>query len=229
MKILMLCYEYPPLGGGGARVVDGLTKGLIRKGHRVDLVTMGYKGLPNFEKKENLNIYRTSWKRSDPSICTPLEMIPYLISAFFLIKKLCKIENYHINHTHFIFPDGILARLTKIVTNLPYIITAHGSDVPGYNPDRFKILHFFLRPIWKKVIKNASNVIFPSLYLKKLADKVQPSIPSKIIPNGFDPAMFSPNRPKKNQILVVTRMFERKGVQFFLQALKGMEMNFSPL
>jgi hypothetical protein len=32
MNVLMLCYEYPPLGGGGAKVVDGLTKELVRDG-----------------------------------------------------------------------------------------------------------------------------------------------------------------------------------------------------
>jgi len=38
-------------------------------------------------------------------------------------------------HAHFIFPDGVLAFLLSRLTGLPYLITAHGSDVPGYNPD----------------------------------------------------------------------------------------------
>jgi glycogen synthase len=50
MHILMLSYEFPPLGGGGAKVVFGLSKELVRLGHDVDVVTMGFRGLPKHEK-----------------------------------------------------------------------------------------------------------------------------------------------------------------------------------
>jgi hypothetical protein len=40
MRILMLCYEFPPLGGGGSKVVYGLSKELVRLGHEVDIVIM---------------------------------------------------------------------------------------------------------------------------------------------------------------------------------------------
>ncbi len=45
-RILVICYEFPPLGGGGAKVVHGVARELIKAGHSVDLVTMGYRGLP---------------------------------------------------------------------------------------------------------------------------------------------------------------------------------------
>ena len=54
MRILKLCYEYPPLGGGGGRVVSGLSRQLANMGHCVDLITMGYKGLHPFEKARKL-------------------------------------------------------------------------------------------------------------------------------------------------------------------------------
>jgi len=46
MRILLLSYEFPPIGGGGARVVVGLAKELVDLGHDVDLVTMGFRDLP---------------------------------------------------------------------------------------------------------------------------------------------------------------------------------------
>ena len=226
MNVLMLCYEYPPLGGGGAKVVDGLTKELVREGHNVDLVTMGYKGLKNKEKKGSLTIYRSSWKRRDPQTCTPPVMFIYLLTAFPLIIELCRRKKYDMNHTHFIFPDGVLALMTKIVFHLPLLITAHGSDVPGYNPHRFITLHKWLTPIWKRIIKSADGLIFPSRHLRDLAFKIRSDLPNKVLPNGFDPDRFSPDQKKEKRILVVSRMFERKGVQFFLLALKELEHNY---
>ncbi|MDO8549732.1 MAG: glycosyltransferase family 4 protein, partial [Ignavibacteria bacterium] len=227
MKILMLCYEYPPIGGGGAKVVHGLTEELVNQGHQIDLVTMGFKNLPRYEKIKSFNIYRVKCLRLRANICTPFEMITYLISALPLILKLCKKNNYDINHTHFIYPDGILAYIVNKLTHLPYILTAHGSDVPGYNPDRFKIIHKFLKPLGKKIIANSQRVIVSSINLEKLIRKVSPDVDSTIIPNGIKLNKFSPNGNREKKILVVTRMFERKGVQYFLQALSGLKHDYN--
>jgi len=222
----MLCYEYPPLGGGGAKVVDGLTRELINQGQQVDLVTMGFKDLPNFEHKNTLRVLRVKSARLRTSICTWPEMIIYIFLAMPVIIKLCRQNDYCINHTHFIFPDGILAYLLKKIKKIPYIITAHGSDVPGYNPDRFKILHKLLIPLWRLITSNAEQLIIPSENLNRLVKKVSTNNHTTIIPNGINLNKFSPHKERENKILVVTRMFERKGVQYFIQALSGFNHNF---
>ncbi len=222
----MLCYEYPPIGGGGAKVVYGLTRELSRKNFEIDLVTMGYKNLPAFEKIGNLNIYRVKCIRVNRNLCTFPEMILYIILALPLILKLCKKNKYLINNTHFIFPDGILAFATKILMGIPYILTAHGSDVPNYNPDRFKLLHRILLPLWKNIVSSAKKIIVPSKNLESIIKKINPQLKTILIPNGINLEKFSPNVMKKNQILVVTRMFERKGVQHFLRALHGLENDY---
>jgi len=222
----MLCYEYPPLGGGGAKVVDGLTRELINQGQQVDLVTMGFKDLPNFEHKNTLRVFRVKSARLRTSICTWPEMLIYIFLAIPVIIKLCRQNDYCINHTHFIFPDGILAYLLKKIKKIPYIITAHGSDVPGYNPDRFKILHKLLIPLWRLITSNAEQLIIPSENLNRLVKKVSTNNHTTIIPNGINLNKFSPHKVRENKILVVTRMFERKGVQYFIQALSGFNHNF---
>ncbi|OGU39444.1 MAG: hypothetical protein A2315_00055 [Ignavibacteria bacterium RIFOXYB2_FULL_35_12] len=221
----MLCYEYPPLGGGGSKVVDGLTRELISHELEVDLVTMGFKDLPSFEHKNTLSVFRVKSARLRKTICTWPEMITYILSSIPVLIKLCKQNNYCINHTHFIFPDGVLAYFLKKFYKIPYIITAHGSDVPGYNPDRFKILHKLLIPLWRLITSNAELIIIPSENLNQLVKKVSKNNRTTIIPNGIDLNKFSPNMKRENKILVVTRMFERKGVQYFIQALLGFNHN----
>jgi glycosyltransferase involved in cell wall biosynthesis len=223
----MLCYEYPPVGGGGAKVVHGLTHELSRKDCEIDLVTMGFKNLPAFEKIGNLNIHRIKCIRLKRNVCTYPEMILYIILAVPKILKLCKKNKYQINHTHFIFPDGILASVAKMLKGLPYIVTAHGSDVPGYNPDRFKLLHKFLLPIWKFVTSNSEKIILPSKNLEVLVKKINPKLRTAIIPNGIELDKFSSNVMKKKQILIVTRMFKRKGVQYFLEAVKEIKHDYT--
>lgn len=222
----MLSYEYPPIGGGGAKVVDGLTNELSKLGIEVHLVTMGFKKLPAFEIKDNLIIHRIKSFRSSESVCSFFEIITYIIAAIPKIIKLQKEHNFFLNHTHFIFPDGILAFILYKITGLNYIITAHGSDVPGYNPHRFKYLHKILKPIWHTIISSANKIVFPSESLFQLFKSETPKTDGIIIPNGISLEKFNHKVEKRDEILLVTRMLERKGVQFTLKALSGIEIHY---
>lgn len=225
MKILVLSYEFPPLGGGGAKVVYGLTKELANLGHEVDLVTMGFRGLPKRERLHGTNIYRVACLRTRESICSTPEMVSYALSAIPFVSRLIKSNHYDINHTHFIFPDGLVSYLFKKITKLPYIITAHGSDVPGYNPDRFKVEHKILSPLWKKIVSDADQLVCLSETLKSLVNRYYSGNNISVIPNGIDIDRLQPLKKKDKRILVVSRMFERKGIQYFLKALDGLEHN----
>lgn len=217
MKILMLNYEYPPLGGGAAPVTQSLSEELVRLGHVVDVVTMGFKGLKRKEKINGVTIYRLPSIRKEQSVCQTHEMLSFCISAYRFLPKLMKQNKYDINHTHFIIPSGILSYLNR--KKLPYIITCHGSDVPGYNPDRFGLQHKLLKPLWNEIVKNASCITSPSGYFKDLILKAGKYNRVEVISNGINPENYAPKK-KEKKILVVSRLFERKGIQYVINAME---------
>tara|TARA_Y100000310_G_scaffold25020_1_gene23968 strand:+ start:53 stop:1150 length:1098 start_codon:yes stop_codon:yes gene_type:complete len=221
-RILILNYEFPPLGGGASPVSYEIAKGYAKLGHKVDVITMGYKDLPKEETKEGINIYRVKCLRSKKEICHPWEQLSYLISAKKFLKQHLKIHTYDINHTHFIIPTGVLALWLKKKFDIPYIITAHGSDVLGYNK-RFKKLYPLLIKPWKKIIKNANLITTPSRYLQDEIKKITTEGKFIVIPNGIDKNKFKPLK-KEKKILIVARLFENKGVQDILDALKDINM-----
>lgn len=218
MKILMLNYEFPPLGGGASPVSYEIAKGLAVKGHTVNVVTMGHKYLPDYEEVDGINVYRVKCLRSKKEICHPWEQLTYLISAYFFLKKHLKKNSYDINHTHFIIPTGVLSYWIKKKYGLSYIITSHGSDVLGYNKRFAKLYPFLIKP-WKSIIKNALTVTTPSLFLQNEIKKITTDGVFQIIPNGIDAGKFKPMK-KENRILIVARLFINKGVQDILDALK---------
>ena len=219
MRILTSSYEFPPIGGGGAKVVYGLSKQLAAMNHEIDLVTMKFRGLERYERSNKFQIHRIPCVRIRESICSSPEMATYILSAVPIVMRMIKDRKYDLNHTHFVFPDGLISLIVKIKTGLPYIITVHGSDVPGYNPDRFRYHHKLLSPIWKSVVQSSNLIISPSATLKALVSSKCPTVPVSLIPNGFNDTKFLADRKKEDRILVVTRMFERKGIQYFLKAL----------
>lgn len=226
MRILMLSYEFPPVGGGGAKVVYGLSEELVRLGHEIDLVTMGFDDLPSYEQVNGVNVYRVPCVRIKESVCSTPEMASYVFSAIHSVLKLVKRNHYNINHTHFIFPDGLVSFIIKRLAGLPYIITAHGSDVPGYNPNRFKFGHKLFSPAWGRITRSAEQIICPSESLKSLVIKHGPNDKIAVIPNGIDINKFRPDANKRRRILLVSRMFERKGLQYFLRALEGLDLEY---
>lgn len=222
MRILSISYEYPPLGGGGAKVVAGLGAELANSGHTIDLVTMWMPGLPLMERLGNLTVIRVPCIRFDRNVCRMWEMPLYIMLALPVLVYLCIRNRYALNHTHFIFPDGVLAFLASWLFRMPYVITAHGSDVPGYNPDRFRTAHRLLAPAWRRLVRSAARIVCPSKSIEELVLRQEPAARCTRIPNGIDVARFRSTREKQDRILVVTRMFERKGVQYLFDALEGM-------
>ncbi len=221
----MLCYEFPPIGGGGSRVVEGLSRELVRNGHAVDLVTMAFSDLPREDVVHGVNVYRVPCVRRKKHLCTMPEAAIYVMAARPTIRQLVSRNDYDINHTHFILPDGLNAARVKRLTGLPYVITAHGSDVPGYNPHRLQLTHRLLAPVWRRITGNASCIVCPSRSIGRLLARRDSNLESTEIPYGFEVGRYDADVPRRRQILVVTRMLRRKGVQYLIQALDGVRLD----
>lgn len=221
MRVLVLNYEFPPLGGGAAPVSKELAIRMASLGHQIDVVTMGYKGLPEQEIIDGVNIYRVKCLRSKMSSCAPWEQFSYIVSGLRTVEKLLARGSYDLCHAHFIVPTGVLALLVKKKYGLRYILTAHGSDVEGHNTKKGNLLmHKLIRGGWKKVVSNAEKVIAPSNYLLRLIEARYQG-PNSIIPNGIDLERYQemPENGREKSLLFVGRLQVTKNVQLVIKAL----------
>ena len=224
-NILVLNYEFPPLGGGASPVSYEISKGYVEKGHKVDVVTMSYKNLTKFETKEGMDIYRVPCIRTKKEICHPWEQLTYVLSAKRFLKKHLKKNNYNVVHAHFVVPTGIIAKWIKKKYNIPYIITSHGSDIPGYNPDRFKFLHKFTKTLIKKILNESKGAYSGSNYLANLGNKINSKTKYKAIKEGFNAEKFKPQKKEKT-ILATGRLLKRKGFQHLIQAVSKKDTGY---
>lgn len=220
----MLSYGFPPLGGGGSRVVDGLARELVSLGHRVDVVTMAFRGLPRHDVLDGVKVHRVPCLRLKEHACTIPEAGSYLPAALVKARQLATRRLFHINHAHFLLPDGFNAALLKWSMGLPFIITVHGSDVPGYNPQRLKLAHRLLAPVWHRTARAASHLVCPSRSLADLVVRRGADLPMTIIPYGFDAKRYDHAVPRRKRILAVSRLLRRKGIQTLLEAVTELEL-----
>jgi glycosyltransferase involved in cell wall biosynthesis len=228
MRILMLNYEFPPLGGGASPVGYEIAKRLVQRGHTVDVVTMKHEDTPHFEVMDGVNVYRVPCIRRKKTTCETYEMLTFVFNARKTIKDLMERSSYDVCHCHFLIPTGILARWVKNTFGLNYVVTAHGSDVPGFNTDRFNLQHKFTGPLLRAISNDASTIITPSQYLQSLITSNIGSYPTTYIPNGIDTTQYTPNTStdQKSIILSTGRLLKRKGFHTFIRAVKDIELPF---
>lgn len=218
MKILSVIYEYPPIGGGGGVVAAALNERLAATGDSVRVVTSHMPGLAQQETLRDVQITRTLCVRRHVHFTTAREMLTTFLPTYRAAARLIKQERPELIHSHFVLPSGLVAWLLSRRFGIPLILTAHGSDIPGYNPDRFNLLHELLKPLWRRIVKSAAAITSPSNYLANLIRSHCPQLPIYIVPNGYTPRPREP-REKRKLVLVAARLFPRKGVQHFIEAV----------
>lgn len=223
MHILVLSYEFPPLGGGGGRVVEGLSRQLLDKGHSVELVTMAWPEAPAIAAEANLTLHPVRCLRLRPDRCSAFELALYLLPALWVTWRLIRQRRFDACHAHFILPDALVFYLLRQLGGPPFLITAHGSDVPGYNPDRFKLLHRLLAPLWRRVVLAAERVLCPSPTLERLIESRLPEARTTVVGNGFEPKRLAGASTRHRRILVLSRLQPRKGVQHVVEAFSRIE------
>jgi glycosyltransferase involved in cell wall biosynthesis len=145
---------------------------------------MGFCGQPAHEVIQGVNVHRVPCMRGHKYKCRLDEAASYLLPALIKAYRLAAASRYDIAHGHFLLPDGLNAELLRRLRGLPYVITTHGSDVPGYNPHRLKRSHRLLRPLWRRVAKGTACVICPSEALRTLFAACCPEIEAKLIPRS---------------------------------------------
>jgi hypothetical protein len=182
----------------------------VRAGHTVDVVTGKMTGMATHGHDHGVGVHRVPGIRPHLHYTTAAQLATMLPGLYTRARALHRAKPYDICHCHFVIPSGVAAYALRETDGLPYVLTAHGSDVPGYNPDRFGMIHRLVHPLWRRIVHEAVAITSPSRHLEGLI---------------HDPPSF-PKAERKNRILVATRMFERKGVQFVIRALAGIETDW---
>ncbi len=214
-----MCREIPPVGGGAGAVALQLSRELVRGGHAVDLYTMAFGDAPLEETIGGVRVFRVPSQRRYETHARLAEMALFVVRARRALRRRHADAPYDVIHAHSILPEGLAASFTGHTARI--VLTAHGSDVPGYNPDRYGIVHRLSAPLWRRTLRRADAVTSPSAHLAGLIRAAQPDADVTVIPNGIDLDLFEP-ASQRSGILIVARLVARKNVTMVLQALDGM-------
>jgi glycosyltransferase involved in cell wall biosynthesis len=218
-RILLVCHEYPPVGGGGATAARILAEEQVRAGNEVTVLTSGMPDLPRMEHRAGVEIIRTSCRRRARHYSTASELATWIPGAIMEGRRLLRSRRFDIIHAHFIVPGAVVAVPLARLFGLPLTVTAHGSDVPGYNPDRFDMIHRLIGPAWRYLVNSADRMTLPSAHLAGLL-RAAGGPEADLIANPFAGEASVVDRPRvPGRILAATRLVPRKGIQDLIAAV----------
>ncbi|OGO36112.1 MAG: hypothetical protein A2W35_19255 [Chloroflexi bacterium RBG_16_57_11] len=225
MRVLVLIYEYPPVGGGGGMVAREISHGLARLGHDVHVITTHFKGLPTQEDQDGVRVFRIPAARRALYRASLLDMLCFVISGIWFGMTHLRHWRPDVIHVHFAVPSGPVAWILSRLSGVPYVLTAHLGDVPGGVPDKttrwFRWIYPFTPAIWR----DASRVVAVSSHTRQLALQHYP-VEIQVIPNGVDRDILNPgelcvNRPAR--ILFAGRFVGQKNPHQIIDTLKALE------
>lgn len=222
MRILVLNYEFPPVGGGGGRFCQDLCCELARSGHEVRVQTVHFRGLPGFEVQSGYAVYRSRSCRMRAHTCSVAEMAAFL--TFNLLPSWRHAVNWRpdVIHAHFAVPTGVLGWLLRKATGIPYVISTQLGDVPGALPDQTDHLFRWIKPFTVPIWRDAAAVTAPSEHIRRIALHSY-NVAVHILPNGADISSIQKSplaRPDPPRMVFAGRFNAQKNLLFLVETLR---------
>ena len=223
MKVLMINYEFPPIGGGAGQAHLAILKQYAGKSYlQVDVLASAPKpGFAVQKLSENVTLYTVGVHKKNLHYWRKIEVVEWVIKATGPYRRLLRENRYDLVHAFFGLPTGWLCYRTT--NRLPYIISLRGSDVPGGHA-RLQLEYKMMGPLLKRIWQKAAALVACSDGLKNRALKFLPSANIDIIPNGIDLDKFHPVANKELsgelKLLTVGRLSVTKRFEMLVEAVE---------
>ena len=227
----MLTWEYPPrVVGGIARVVNDLSKRLIKDGHDVTVVTYREGNVPYFELDKGVKVYRV-----DNFMINASNFIDWVMQLNFnMIAKASEIiqkeGEFDVIHAH----DWLVAYAAKTLKQsykIPLVSTIHATEAGRNSGIRDSQQKYINDTEWM-ITYESTEVIVNSNYMKGELQRLfgLPFEKINVVPNGVNLLLYSGVErdyefrrryamDNEKIILFVGRLVYEKGVQHLIAAM----------
>ena len=193
MNVLMLNYEYPPLGGGGGVLNQQLAEELSQN-NQVTLITSRFGDQPSHEIRGGVEIFRVPvMLRRNPNEATLLSMFSFFPTSLRTGYTLLHTRPFDLVHSMFAIPSAPSGFMLAKRFRLPHVLSILGGDVydpsKRLSPHRAPLLHATV----KKLLADSDRVIgMSSDIVARAVTHYGVTRPIDMIPHGIKPPVFAP-------------------------------------
>jgi len=236
MRILVINYEYPPIGGGGGFVTRDIFEHIVGLGHGATVITSSYKGLKRRERVNGVEIIRVPvFFRKNIEVANTPSMLSYLPSSLLEAVFHLKRRMYDIINTHFAIPSGPTGYALAHIHRRPNVLSIHGGDI--FDPSKPRSPHKtpLLANTVSWMLKTADRIVAQSNDTKINAKKyydIKRHI--DVIPLGIKKPVFEKKLRQDFDIgfedrvfCTIGRLVSRKNIEEILAILSELKDNYT--
>lgn len=229
MRIMMLSHGYPPIISGVTLVAQKLAREMVRRGHRVMVISASELGEPYRAEDQGVELVRVRSTRNPFWKGGPLPILGHE-----LLKELVASFQPEAIHTH---DTGMLAlQLLRLELEgfIPQIATCHFLPrfVRNYIEMGEQVDRFAEAITWGyavRMINRFDHVVFPTATQQSAFASRGLAVPSTVISNGLDTARYRPREgqepalwselPRGLRLLFVGRLARDKNIELLITAM----------
>jgi glycosyltransferase involved in cell wall biosynthesis len=150
--------------------------------------------------------------RARPSnwLQVPSLLVSFLATTWRVVRE----ERPDVIHAHWIVPAGLVARILRPLTGVPYVVTVHGADA-------YTLRTRAARALKRSVVRGALSTVPVSEAIgQELGSlgRVSAAVPMGVDVTGIR-ARVGVRRTEHGRVLFVGRLVEKKGVDVLLDAV----------
>jgi L-malate glycosyltransferase len=171
----------------------------------------------NDEKQRGYRVFSVIVSRSFPVY----NQLNYILSIFFALKRIIREAKPDLIHCHYSYPAGVVARLIKIRSQLPYIITEHTRISSTFR----SVFHKWLSVC---ALKNSdANIAVSGSLKKELLDIGLAEV--EVVPNVINTSRFAVKKDLSGELKIGflgSLSTHNKGLDLLLQACSGLPEDY---
>jgi glycosyltransferase involved in cell wall biosynthesis len=233
LRVVFLAHAYPRYAGDPVgSFVHNLAVALRDEGITVTVVAPAAPGVPERAVIDGIQIhrYRYAPRRYETLAYTgtmsgqvsagvggKIAMTAFLVASFLESRRVVRRSGARVIHAHWWFPAGLVARLLKRVTGVPYLVTMHGSDL------RLALASPLGKRLFRTVARESAALTAVSSWLARgaLALGAGPApvvSPMPVLTELF----FADGTRDARRLLFVGKLSAQKGLDRLLRAMTHM-------
>jgi glycosyltransferase involved in cell wall biosynthesis len=225
-SVLIVSYEYPPLGGGGGVMIATLAEELAKQ-IQITVLTSGRTGLAETEKRDGLEIVRVPvWMRHADATASLLSMLSFFPLSLRRGAALMRSRRFDLIHSSFAVPSGPSGLRLARQAGIPHVLSVHGGDL--YDPSKLLSPHRTpaLRQTVRWVIQGSDCVVGTSSDVIDRVRRIYVDREVERVPLAFRPLECIPGgrarlglRESDRVLVTVGRLVPRKGLDQLLRVV----------